>query len=449
MFHVSRLASIKICPLLRLTLALAVIGAGSIVVAAPVSLADSAEDAAIPITLDGLTQELLSRNPAVQAKRRAYEAARSRVFAAWLPDDPEFGIDAENQPSLFEIGGRGNLEYMATQTIPFPTTLILRGRVALREAQIAQQHYQEAIRDAAWHLEQPYYDLYLARRTRVALGEVRALLEKLSSTVRARYETNRGSQEDLLKANIELSKVEIELFSTQQREQVAQAHVAHLFDKPLDTRYLLPEEGLRPEFPTSRQLLEQQALRTRPELIAAEIGIQRAKTSRWLAATNWLPDLTGRIEARQFAGEDSMREYDTFIGVRVPVWSLIKGVGGEWKAAGADVRQVEAEYIEMKNEVLLAVAEAYAKAAAADQAVRTYEQFILPQAKQQVEVSLAAYEAGRVDFLNLIDAQRMLKESQLAFYQAEAGYEQGLSDLRRAVGAQEFDAAARNPGESP
>jgi cobalt-zinc-cadmium efflux system outer membrane protein len=90
----------------------------------------------------------------------------------------------------------------------------------------------------------------------------------------------------------------------------------------------------------------------------------------------------------------------------------------------------------MKNEVLLAVAEAYAKAATAQKAVSTYEQFILPQAKQQVEVSLAAYEAGRTDFLNLIDAQRMLKESQLAFYQAEADYAQGVSDLRRAVGGE-------------
>jgi outer membrane protein TolC len=389
---------------------------------------------AVPVTLDGLVEELLDRNPAIQAKRHAYEAARARVIAAWLPDDPEFGVDAEGQPDLLDISNRSNVEYMAVQSVPFPTTLFLRGRVALRDAQIAHQQYQQALRQEIWHIEQPYYDLYLTKKTLSALYDLRALLDKLAGTVRARYETNRGSQEDLLKANIELSKIEIELFQTQQREQVAEAHVSHLLDRPLDTTYALAQEQVRPVMPASRQAVEQRAIERRPELRAAELGIQRAKAARWLAATNWLPDVTGRIEARRFRGDSGVREYDSFIGLRVPVWSLIKGAGGEWKGANRDVRQAQALYAEMKNEALLEVAEAYAKAASAEQALTTYEQFILPQAKQQVEVALAAYEAGRVDFLNLIDAQRMLKEAQLAFYRASADYEQGLSDLRRAVG---------------
>ncbi len=404
--------------------------------ASALAAADSvpAEPPAVDIDLASLSQELLQRNPSVQAKRRAYEAARGRVIAAWLPDDPEFGVDVEGQSRPFRFSSRSDLEYMGTQSSPFPTTLFLRGRVALRDAQIAHQQYEEAIREALWHLEQPYYDLALTRETLLALEDVRGLLDRTANTVRTRYETNRSSQEDLLKANIELSKIEIETFAARQRERVAEAHLSHLFDKPLATRYRLPELGNVPTLPASREALEQQAIRTRPELLAAEIGIRRARTSRWLAATNWLPDVVGRVEARQFSGESGIREYDTFIGVRVPVWSLIKGAGGEWKAAGADVKQAEAAYTEMKNEVLLAVAEAYAKAAAAEQALNTYNQFILPQARQQVEVATAAYEAGREDFLNLIDAQRMLKEAQLAFYQARATYEQGLSDLQRAVG---------------
>ena len=59
----------------------------------------------------------------------------------------------------------------------------------------------------------------------------------------------------------------------------------------------------------------------------------------------------------------------------------------------------------------------------------------MPQARQQVDVALAAYEAGRIDFLNLIDAQRMLRDAQIAYYKYRADYERGLSNLRLAIGS--------------
>ena len=386
------------------------------------------------VTLDHLIQQVLLKNPGVQAKKRAYEAARARVISAWLPEDPEIGVDVEGQPGLFQFSKRTDLEYMVSQTIPFPTKLILRGQVAMRETEIAYQRYKEEERDAVWHMEQPFYELYLTKKTLAALREIRALLEKLSNSVQTRYESNTASQQDLLKANIELSKVDIEIFQTQQQEHLAEAHVSHLLNQSLETRYSLPEEQSSPTLAWSRGDLERLALRTRPELQAVAVGIKRAKTSRVLAATNWLPDIIGRIEARQFRGESGIRERDTFIGVTVPVWSLVKGVGGEWKAATRDVEAAEAEYEEMKNEVLLSIHEAYAKAKSAEHALNVYEQFTLLQAKQQVEVALASYEAGTIDFLNLIDAQRMLKDAQLAYYKFKADHELGLSNLRLAVG---------------
>ena len=386
------------------------------------------------VTLERLIQDALLKSPGLQAKKRAYESARAKVFSAWLPEDPEFGVDVEGQSDWFKFSSRTDNEYMVSQTIPFPTSLILRGQVALRESQMAYQRYKEVERDVVWHIEQPYYELYLTKKTLTALEEIRSLLEKLARTVETRYEANQSSQQDLLKAQIELSKIEIEMFDRQQQEHLSEAHFSHLLNQSLDTRYDVEEEPDSVPLTLSTAELERLALKTRPELRAFEIGIKRAKAAGLLAATTWLPDITGRIEARQFKGEGGLREKDTFIGVRVPVWSLIKGIGGEWKSARRDVQEAEAAYTEMKNEVLLSVHEAYAKVRSADNALSAYEQRILPQARQQVEVALASYEAGRTDFLNLIDAQRMLKDAQMAYYQVRADHELGLSNLRLAVG---------------
>ncbi len=404
--------------------------------AAPLAAANEPPADEPLITLEGLTRAVLERSPAVQAKRHAYEAARHRVIAAWLPDDPMFGADVEGQSSLFAFGDRTDIEYMASQTIPFPLKLITQGRIAAREAQMAYQRYHEEERDVIWHAEQPYYELYLAQKTLAALDDVRTLLQKLSRAVQSRYETNQASQQDLLKANVEAAKVDIERSALLRDQHAAEAHLSHLLNQSLDTQYRLgPEEPARPLAVNLREL-EYLALHARPELLALDIGIGRAKASRFLTATRWLPDVTARWEGRQFPGESGIREHDTFVGVTVPVWSLVKGVSGEWAGAQDEVREAEAEYDAMKNEVLLAVHEAYGQAQAAAQALETYERTILPQAKQQVEVAFASYEAGRTDFLDLLDAQRTLKESQIAYYRRRADHERALADLRRAVGAE-------------
>jgi len=85
--------------------------------------------------------------------------------------------------------------------------------------------------------------------------------------------------------------------------------------------------------------------------------------------------------------------------------------------------------------LLLGVHEAYGAAASAQHGLLQYEQIVLPDARQQVEVALSAYEAGRTDFLNLIDAQRMLKDAQIAYYKFKADYERALSNLRLAIGS--------------
>ncbi len=401
----------------------------------PAAHAEAASAPTDEVTLDSLIHTALARSPGLQAKKRAYEAARGRVIAAWLPDDPEVGVDVEGQSRLFQFGSRTDNEYTVLQRIPFPTTLILRGQVAARESRMAYQQYKEAERDTIWHIEQPYYELYMNKKTIVALEEVETLLEKLARAVQSRYETNQASQSDVLKVHIELAKARVDLFNARQQEHVAEAHISHLLDRSLDTRYAIPDDLTVTPLAMSRPALERVALKAKPELLAIETGISRAKANRLLAFTNWLPDITGRIEARQFHGEDSIREKDTFIGVTVPVWSLLKGAGGQWQSAQREVQQAEAQYVEMKNEVLLSVHEAYAAAASAQNGLLQYEQVVLPDARQQVEVALSAYEAGRTDFLNLIDAQRMLKDAQIAYYKLKSDSERALSNLRLAIGS--------------
>jgi cobalt-zinc-cadmium efflux system outer membrane protein len=386
------------------------------------------------VDLETLTTRAIQKSPSIQAKKAEYEALKAKVMVSWLPPDPEAGVDVEGQPDLFKFGERMDNQYMLSQTIPFPTKLVLRGALAAKEADIAYQKYQEEVRETVWHIEQPYYELVMLTSTIQALQENQSLLEQLERSARTRYESGQAPQSDVLKSQIELNKNAIELFNTKEKKHLAQAHLAHILNEPLMNAYEAGPARQRPVFSYTLEDLEKTALEKRSELKALRIGVEKSKVRRLAAQTEWFPDITLRYEGRKFKGEDDIRENDTFLGVTVPVWSLLQGIGGGWRSAGEDVRVAEAIYQEMKNETLLKVHEAYSKLKSAGHALDLYENSILPQSKQQADVALSSYEAGKVDFLTLVDAQKTLRESRIASYEYFVQYETALAELRLAVG---------------
>ncbi len=386
------------------------------------------------VSIHALTQEALLKSPAVRSKKAQYEALRANVVKSWLPEDPMVGVDVEGQSDFFKAGSRADYEVMVSQTIPFPTKLLLSGIIASKEADMAYQMYKEEERAVAWRIEQPSYQLFLSKRTLLALEETQKLVEQLSSVVRSRYEANKTNQSDYLKVQIELEQISIEIFDWRQKSRIAMVAVSRQLNKPLDTAYPVKEQLNRTPLSLTLSDLEKVALDKRPELKSFEAGVERARASRLLAQTEWLPDITGRLEAMKMKGEDEYSRYDNFIGVSVPVWSLLKGIGGGWHGAQKEVEAAESLYTDMRNETLFRVHEAHAKFQSAENALNVYESLILPQAKSQVDISLSSYEAGRVDILDLIDAERTFKNTQIGYYKAMSDYEMALSDLRFSVG---------------
>ncbi len=93
--------------------------------------------------------------------------------------------------------------------------------------------------------------------------------------------------------------------------------------------------------------------------------------------------------------------------------------------------------------------EAYVRVKAAEPRAALLRITIVPLSEQTLEVSRAAYQTDRVDFLALIDNQRVLRSAQLSYYRALSDPERGPADLERAVGREIRPAmmTALNTGE--
>src|SRR3989338_5609342 len=194
------------------------------------------------ISLKALTDDALGHNPGLQAKKNKYESLRSRVIDAWLPNDPMIGDDIEGQPSLFDFRNGMNQEYMVQQSIPFPTKLFLKGLIASKDAEIAYEEYKEEQRRVVWHIEDPYHELFLVKKTLEILKENQNLLEQFSKSAKARYESSLAPQADFLKSQIELSKNSIEIFNWQEKEHVQEAHLSHVLNRSLETAYTILDD---------------------------------------------------------------------------------------------------------------------------------------------------------------------------------------------------------------
>jgi outer membrane protein TolC len=382
--------------------------------------------------LKDLVAEAISKSPSIKARKGEYEAARSRVLAAWLPDDPEFGIDVEGQPEIFQFDERTDTEYSLTQSIPFPTKLILRGVIASKEAGILYGRYKEEEARAVRTIAELYFDLFLFRKTLESLEGEEAIFDQMLRASQGRYEGG-ARQEDLLRIEIERKRGEIEIFRLKENARVFEERLSLALGRPLATSYLLKEPQKSKNSPYSREAMDEIALKNRAELKAMEKGLERASAQAALDRTDWLPDVTLRYEGREPRG-GTISEHDTFIGLSVPIFSLLKGISGTWRAAGAEEKVAKLLYEDAKKETLLRSHELYAKIKSSEYALGLYENSILSAARQQVDASLASYQAGKGSFLNLIDSLRTERQAKADYYRHLADAEAARIEFEALLG---------------
>jgi cobalt-zinc-cadmium efflux system outer membrane protein len=295
------------------------------------------------------------------------------------------------------------------------------GPVAGLEAEVVGFRYLELMRAIRGRVIGAHWDLWLARQSVEWAEHHGMLMEQFEKIARARYETGKGMQADVLRAQVELAKMKNEVITMQREVPVAQNAVNALLNAPPDTPRSVDAPGPLP--PLTLTLAEMQE-RARAYCCIL-LSFLRAKEARdaaiRVARLEQRPEFEFRVEARQFNGRSGIQEYDTGVFVNFPwLWR------GKYKAmvaeAKADAEMAGEELQDEINKTMLEVKELYTTADAAWRLIKLYEEKVLPQARQLVDSTRVAYETGNVTFLELVEAQRALRDAQLDYDRARANY---------------------------
>lgn len=387
------------------------------------------------LNLSGLITEALARNPEIQAARQQWEAASKRVPQARSLEDPTLSVQWWNAPESFNLGRAENTIIGLSQKFPFPGKLALKEEVANRSAHMTEQALRAKERDLIGRVKQAYYDLFLAHKAIQIHHEQIDLLKQFLEIAVAKFRTGKGSQVDVLKAQVELSTLYQRLPVLEQQRDTAQAKVNTLVDR--DPRFPLgpPQEPRDQRFDKELEELYQTAVTARPELKAGELAVQRNEGARTLAQRQYYPDL--HLAFQRFQNFNANDGFGAVVSVNVPFafWTKPKYDAAVQEASAA-VAAARADLHTVENLTRFQIRDLLAKVRASWEVAVLYRTTVLPQAEQGVEAARAGYRTGRTSFLDLIDADRALREFQLAYWRALVDRESRVAELEQVVGTE-------------
>lgn len=414
---------------------------GSRVLIAPVlifQLGAIAIAAETPLTLAGAVKQALEKNPEIQQLQHRVRGLEAKAKQAPYLDDPQIalqlgGVPLSN-PTRFNQADANSIG--VRQMIPSFGKLGLKEQIAQREANIAEQELRAKEQEIMSMVKMAYADLFMADRSIEILREQLEILRVVIGATEARYRVGRVTQQDVFKAQLEQSGVLNQLIVAEEEITVAKVKLNTAMYRPPRTPIQIPTDLEPGDTMVNVSGLDDLALANRPELRGAEREIERAEVMYELADRNRkYPDFMVGWDYMRMPTEMKKDRYAAMVNITIPFSPWTAGRRAyEVEESLAEIRAAKSNREAIRNMTVKEVAQAEAKVQAARRSLQLYREGLLSQAELSFRSALAAYQTGRVEFVNLLEGQRALRDARMGYYKATVSFVQNLADLERAVG---------------
>ena len=400
-----------------------------------------------PLRLADVYRELEARSPRVRAAQAAAQAAEARIGPARRPPDPQiqFGLMNRDLPGFGLNEPLGMNQVQVTQMVPIAGKLGLAARAARAQAAAAGYRATDALWEQRARAAGLFYDLYQTDRSLEVAQETQQLVRQLAGIAGAMYRVGAARQADLLRAQVEVSRMTEEIVRMQAMREGQAAQLNALLDRPATDSVPTPELPAMPEALPPADSLVALALLQRPELHAGEQDVAAAAAAEQRARREIWPDLEVGVVYGQRGmpegGTDRMMSF--MLGFSVPIWAGSRQ-GQMRQEAGAMRRMAEADLGAMQAETRARVVELAAAIRRSDRLSRLYRDTVLPQAAATVTSALAAYQVGQVDFMTVLDNQMAVNRYRTELITLEAEGGRALAELEMLLAAPLTDAGDSN-----
>jgi outer membrane protein TolC len=399
-----------------------------------VSLPSSAQTPA-RVSLADVVAEALARNPEIAAAQQRHEAARQRPAQERSLPDPMLSTGYNSSGAPWPGAGLGtepiaNIGAMVSQELPYPGKLDLRASIASREADAEFQQIEAARLSVTARVKQAYYRLAYSYAVGDVLTRNRDLLDTLLKVSENRYAVGQAAQQDVIKAQTQLSILELQLERIRQERATREGELNALLARPAAIPLGQPEELQLTPFDQSLDALVAAADEHAPMLRRDRIMIDRSQLGVDAARKDYRPDFAVSGGYYYMGAMPSMYEFR--FDVRLPLQRAKRAAAVAEQLSTVD--QARSTYAATRLGLQTRILEDFQVASTSIRLARLYRDSVLPQARLALESSMASYQTGRVDFLSVVTNFGTVLEYEMSYFDVLASYHTAVSRLEESIG---------------
>ncbi|MCA8920727.1 MAG: TolC family protein [Planctomycetes bacterium] len=396
-------------------------------------------------TLSDYVAIALRRNPALQAQSQRWRADLERVPQARALPDPELMYGGFVEPVETRVGPQRH-RLGVTQKIPWPGKLADRSGMALEASEATRARTEATRLRVIYQVARAYADYYYLARERAVTDDTLTLVRHWESVAQARFRAGaQAAHRDVIKAQVEIGRLEDRLATLTDARRPHVARLRALLDLPAATE--LPWPSSIPATSLAVSDAEVLTLLEGHSPVLAELDRTIAARERGvdLAWQSYLPDFMLGFEyievgpaGRNATGARPSGSGDDAavvkFGITLPIW--FGRYGSAVSEAKARLRAAELDRADAENTLEASVARALFDYRDAERKLRLYGDSLVPKAEQSLQATSVAYEGGAGDFLDVLDAERVLLEFHLARERALADRVRSFAELEMFTGAE-------------
>jgi len=388
--------------------------------------------------LQDLLTEVEQNNPQIQAARQGWQSAKQIPSQVSTLPDPQFNLQQVSVGSPRPFAGYTNSDFAyiglgVSQDFPYPGKLRLKGEIAKREADVVQQQYESVRRSILAEVKSAYFQLAYLSKTLGILESDGQLLQQVEKAADARYRSGMGTQQDLLQAQLQQTKLLREIAMHHLEVGKREAQLKQLLNRAQDSPDIEPT-GLveTPLVQTYADLLAAAQVQN-PELASAQKMIEKQSLQVNLARKDFYPDFNVQYMWQRTDPTQFRAYYMLSFGVRVPIYRGRKQ-RPELAQAEAEQSRARSELQAQSQQVASELRAQYVIAQQTSEVLKIHREGLAPQARAEFQAGLATYQSNKQDFQALLTAFLDVLHLDEEYWQNVAEYETAIARLEQITG---------------
>src|SRR5467141_2816314 len=388
--------------------------------------------------LSELLTEAEKNNPQIEAARQGWRAAKQVPTQVSTLPDPQFTLQHVSVGSPRPFAGYTNSDFAyiglgVSQDIPYPGKLRLKGEIAKREADVSQQQIESVRRIVLAELKAAYFQLAYLSKTLTLLEEDGDLLKQVEQAADARYRSGMGTQQDVLQAQLQKTKLLREIAVHHLRMGKLEAQIKQLLNRPQDSQDIEPSELAETALAQTYADLLAAAQVQNPEIASAQKMIERQSLQVDLARKDFYPDFNVQYMWQRTDPTQFRAYYMLSVGIKVPIYRSRK--------QRPELAQAESEQVRARSELQAQsqrlagdLRSQYVIVQQTSVLLKIHREGLSPQARSEFQAGIAAYQSNKQDFQALLTAFLDVLHLDEDYWQHMAEYETAVARIEQLTG---------------